>query len=386
MNHFTNFAESAAYVNSLQTVESAFVVQRLAERPDYSIKFGNAEPDFPTPEHVVNAAVDAIKQGYTHYTSPKGIEELRIAIADYYSERQLLTDKDDIVIFPGSKFGLFSALYLLIDRNSEVIIQDPIYSAYSSIVKMLQGKTVTVPMVDDYDSDSIVESMAFKINQKTKAIIVNSPGHPTGAILRRRYLETLLELCNKRNIFLIIDTNNSSFCYIDESECFPHSDLRTDNLVIVSGFSKDFAMTGWRLGYTLAPKQFTDYLVSVQENSSACPASFVQKAAIAALTGSRDWQRRLVHEYQSRRDVMIREISKISGWTCHPPDGAFCCFPRINNVNSRAFSRALLEEKYVSTVPGSQFGESGEGHLRLAFTTPIPKIREGMGRIREFAN
>jgi aspartate/methionine/tyrosine aminotransferase len=145
-------------------------------------------------------------------------------------------------------------------------------------------------------------------------------------------------------------------------------------------------MTGWRLGYTLAPKNFSEYLISLQENSTACPSSFVQKAALAALTHTRGWQRLLIDEYKYRRDTMLEEIAKISGWKCQTPDGAFCCFPQINNRDSHHFSRALLKEKYVSTVAGSQFGVNGEGHLRLAFTTPAPKIIEGMHRIREFVN
>lgn len=228
--------------------------------------------------------------------------------------------------------------------------------------------------------------MISKITSKTKAVLVNSPSNPTGSTVPEREIARLLEECDKRGIPLILDRIYSALSYDGENSKVPAYDLEDGNLIIVSGFSKEFAMTGWRLGYSVASKNFTKLLCDFQENTTSCPASFVQKAAVAALTGPREWQTKMNSEYRERRDLMLQGIGQIPGWKCAPPPGAFYCFPSIPSSDSVSYSKNLLEEKYVSLIAGAHFGPSGEGHLRLSYTTSKDRIVEGMKRIKEFAS
>jgi aspartate aminotransferase len=244
--------------------------------------------------------------------------------------------------------------------------------------------------VKDWDENNPrkfpVQEFEKKIGPRTKAVLLNTPSNPTGAVVPDRDVEGLLEVCDRKGVPLILDLIYSALCYDDGArESIPSYDLEKGNLVLVSGVSKEFAMTGWRLGYTVASRRFTKHLVDLQENTASCPASFAQKAAVAALTGPRDWQVKMNREYKERRDTMLRGISKIEGWKCEAPPGAFYCFPRINSDDSVLYSKGLLAEKLVSGVAGAYFGPSGESHLRLSYTTSKERISEGMERIKEYS-
>jgi aspartate aminotransferase len=366
---------------------AAEAVRKLLQRKENVVRFDIGEPDFETPAHIKEAGIAAIKNGFTHYTSARGIPELRDALTAELEHKGLRAKHSNLSFYPGSKFGLFSALSLLVDHGDEVIIQDPVWPTYGSIIEYLGGIPTRVgSSADDEGWESPVDSFERKIGSRTRVVIVNSPCNPTGSKMSDAQIEEMLELCARKQITLLLDRIYSALVYDESPVRIPSWDLEGGNFVITGGFSKEFAMTGWRLGYTVASEKFNDLLVNFQDNTTTCAPSFVQMAGVAALSGERSWQRKMMDEYRARRDVMLGEIQHIPGWKCLPPSGAFYCFPRIQDSDSIAFSSSLLAEKRVSSVAGTYFGPSGQSHLRLSFTTSRDRIVEGMRRIREFVN
>jgi aspartate aminotransferase len=355
----------------------------LAQNEDV-IRFDIGEPDFDTPAHIKEAGIAAIRSGFTHYTSGRGIPELRDALVGDQRSKGLDAGPSNIAFYPGSKLGLFCALSLLVDRGDEVLVQDPVWPSYGSIVEYLGGRPVEVQSwKDDQPSMPIAETFESRITDKTQAVIINTPCNPTGAIVGYDSLEELVRVCTARKVTLILDRIYSALTYDGSPEKIPSANLEDGYFVVVSGFSKEFAMTGWRLGYTIASRALTDALVNLQDNTSTCAPSFVQKAGVAALTGDRGWQKAMNSEYRARRDLMVDGIRKVPGWNCQPPQGAFYCFPRVADSESIALADSLLSKKKVSSVAGAYFGSSGESHLRLSYTTSRDRIAEGMKRIRD---
>ena len=380
-------ATRVQYLQSSPTLAAAEVVRQLVAKNEDVVRFDIGEPDFETPENIKEAGIDAIRKGFTHYTSARGIPELRTALVADQKQKGLDIKPSNVAFYPGSKFGLFSFLSLLVGSGDEVIIHDPAWPSYGSITEYLGGTPVRVESWNDNrPSEFPVSSFESKINKRTKAVIVNSPCNPTGAIVGKKHLEELLGICVNKRVVLILDRIYSALVYDGSPDSIPNCDIEAGNLVIVSGFSKEFAMTGWRLGYTVASEAYTNLLVNLQDNTTTCAPSFVQKAGVAALVGDRSWQRNMNDEYRARRDTMVNEIAKIPDWQCLPPAGAFYCFPRIQKSDSAAFSNSLLAEKRVSSIAGACFGPQGETHVRLSYTTSKDRIIEGMRRIREFVS
>lgn len=367
------------------TLAAAEAVRRLKSDGKPVFRFDVGEPDFDTPKHVKEAAIEAIRNGYTHYTSAKGLPELREAIANNYAAKGFPVKPENVAVFPGSKFALYAVLSLLTDPGDEVMIQDPSWPTYASMITFLHGSPIFVPATLEQHFVPTIQSFQEKMTDKTKAVIINSPGNPTGAVYPRRLMSDLRELCEQRRPVLISDEIYSALVYNGHKAPSPLKDPNSGQVIVVSGFSKEFAMTGWRLGYTVASKRVTDLLVRFLENTATCPTSFVQKAAVAALTGPRDWFSEMLAEYRTRREMMIEGLSKILGWQCIIPEGAFYCFSRTNFKDSRALERMLLQKERVSVVAGAHFGPNGERHIRLSFTCSLDNIREGMERIRQFA-
>jgi len=380
-------AKSVERLKPSPTIAAGEEVRKLLAKGEDIVRFDIGEPDFDTPEHIKRAGIEAIEKGFTHYTSVRGIPELREALIEDQKKKGIGMTGQQTVFYPGSKIALFSVLALLVDPGDEIILQEPVWPTYGSIVEYFGGTPVPVNEWDDKNPAAKFSPAEFEnqITSKTKAILVNSPSNPTGAVIPENKIEELLQICRTKKVPMILDRIYSALTYDGVEDKIPQYDIEDGDMIIISGFSKEYAMTGWRLGYTIAPKRFTDLLVQLQDNSTSCPASFVQVAAVAALTGDRDWQKKMNKEYQERRDTMVSGINKIPGWNCLPPQGAFYCFPTISSQNdSVSFSGKLLSQGHVSSVAGKFFGEHGEGHLRLSYTTSKERIVEGMRRIREF--
>lgn len=378
-------AKSVERLKSSPTIAAGEEVRKLLAEGEDVVRFDIGEPDFDTPEHIKRAGIAAIEKGYTHYTSARGIPELRRALIKDQERKGIGLDESNLVFYPGSKVGLFSIFSILLDPGDEILLQDPLWPTYGSIVEYLGGIPVSV---NDWHNDQNsgqsfpIDEFQEKISSKTKAVLINSPCNPTGAIVPERKLEELLEVCRSKQVPLILDRIYSALTYDGMEDKIPQYDIADGNLIVISGFSKEYAMTGWRLGYTIAPKSFTDRLVQFQDNTTTCPVSFVQYAAVAALEGDRGWQKKMNAEYGKRRDLMVSEINKVSGWKCAAPNGAFYCFSTVPK-DSVSLSKKLLSKYLVSSVAGAFFGKHGEGHLRFSYTTSKERIAEGMKRIRE---
>jgi aspartate aminotransferase len=375
--------EIEARLQPSPTLAAAEMVRELQSDGKPVFRFDIGEPDFDTPQHVKDAALEAIRSGYTHYTSAKGLPELRAAIANNYVAKGVPVKPENVAVFPGSKFALYAVLSLLTDPGDEVMIQDPSWPSYASMITFLHGLPIFVPAPLEQHFVPTIHSFQERVTDRTKAVIINSPGNPTGAVYPRCLMSELRELCEQRRPVLISDEIYSALVYNGQAPS-PLEDPESDGVIVASGFSKEFAMTGWRLGYTVASRRVTDLLVRFMENTATCPTSFVQKAAVAALTGPRDWFTEMLAEYRTRREAMIEGLSKITGWQCGMPEGAFYCFPRTNFKDTRLLEKMLLEKRRVSVVAGAYFGPSGEKHVRLSYTTSRKNIRDGIELIRQY--
>lgn len=380
-------AKSVERLKPSPTIAAGEEVRGLLANGKDVVRFDIGEPDFDTPEHIKKAGIEAIQKGFTHYTSARGIPELREALVEDQKKKGIGMSIANTVFYPGSKIGLYSVLALLVDPGDEIILQDPVWPTYGSIVEYLGGVPVAVNDWNETSPGTTFSPYEFerRITPRTKAILVNSPSNPTGAVVPEGKIEELIQICRSKQVPLILDRIYSALTYDGVEDRIPQYDIEDGNVIIISGFSKEYAMTGWRLGYTVAPKKFTDLLVQLQDNTTSCPSSFVQAAAVAALKGDRDWQIKMNKEYQDRRDAMVSGLNAIPGWKCVPPQGAFYCFPYISNVaDSASFSSRLLSQRMVSSVAGKFFGEHGESHLRFSYTTSKERIVEGTKRIKEF--
>ncbi len=351
------------------------------------IKLDIGEPDFDTPSPIVNAAIQAMKQGKTHYTPSKGIPELRESIANFYKEifNVDINPENEIIITPGSKFALYSAIQVLVDKGDEVIILTPAWPTYKSCVKLAGGKIVEVPCTNGYCLNE--EKLKEAITNKTKLLIVNSPNNPTGGVLSPDNFKVIVDLSKDHNFYVLSDEIYRLLIY-DGLKPFTVLSLSSvdDNLIIIDGFSKAWAMTGWRLGFAIASKEIIRYMNMLQQNAVTCPTSFVQYAGIAALMQSSEYVNFMIKEYDKRRKFLIKELNSIDGIKCEMPKGAFYVFPDISElkINAIDFAEKLLLKAHVCTVPGDFFGLGGGFHIRISYATSMKNLEEGVHRIKSF--
>jgi len=369
------------------TLSIAEKARQLIARGEKIVRLDIGEPAFDTPDHIKEAALKAIKSGYTHYTSSRGIPELREAIAEYYLKnfKVDVDAKSEVIVTPGSKFAVFAAIQSLVDSGDEVIILTPAWPTYWSCVELAEGRVVEVSCGDGFSLDE--ERLKESISNKSKVILVNSPNNPTGGVLSKEDLKVIADLAVDHDLYVISDEIYHLIVY---DEVTPHtmlsiSDVR-DRLIVVDGFSKAWAMTGWRLGFAIAPKEVIDCIVKVQQNATTCPTAFVQYAGIAALKGDQSCVRYMVQEYDRRRRFLIESLNSIEGIKCKAPKGAFYVFPDMSalGMSSMELASELLTKAGVCTVPGSVFGAGGEYHLRMSYASSFEQVREGVERIRRF--
>jgi len=370
--------------------ESAFVIlqkAKMLEREGYDvIHFEIGEPDFDTPEHIKEAAAKALKEGYTHYTPSPGILELREAISEYLEEEfKVEYGPDEIIATPGGKAAIFYALATVVEEGDEVIIPDPAFPAYESVIRFLNAKPVFVRLKEENDFRMIPEDVEAKVTDKTKAVVINSPHNPCGSVLTRGDVEGLAEIALRHNLVLITDDVYHKIIY----DGFEHESVVSipevrDRVLLLNSLSKTYAMTGWRIGYIAADRRFIERMVVLQNNLVSCLPAFVQKATVAALRGPQDFVKKMVDEYRRRRDVIVDGLNRIRGFKCKKPLGAFYVFPNVKGVgmDERELVEYLLREAKVATLHGSAFGLGGEGYLRFSYATSVDLIKTGLERIK----
>jgi len=365
-------------------------VKELKGRGIDVISLGAGEPGFVTPEHIREFAKKALDEGSTFYSDSAGILELRTAIAEKL-ERDNGIEADpgsEILVTVGGKEAIFATIMATVNPGDEVILTDPCWVSYEPCVTFAGGVPVKIPLYEEKGFGVNVSDVEKSMTSRTKMIIINSPNNPTGGVLEQKDLERIAGIVVENNVFILSDELYEYLVYDGMKHhsigSFPEMKDRT---ITVNGFSKAFAMTGWRLGYMVANKRIVERAKVIHEHSVTGPSTFAQKAAALALQDERSWKfvKEMNHDYQRRRDMVMDGLTKIQGVSCAKPRGAFYAFPDFSTLekSSVTMSELLLEKARVATIPGVGFGKLGEGHLRLTFTNPDDELREALQRIRQ---
>jgi len=344
------------------------------------------EPDFDTPAHIKAAAVRALDEGWTHYTPAAGIPALREAIADYIRRtRGISVGPEHVVVVPGGKPIMFFAILALVEEGDEVIYPNPGFPIYESMIRFVGARPVPLRLRMENEFRVDVEELARLITPRTRMLILNSPANPTGGVLTREDLEAIAELCLKHDLVVLSDEIYSRILYEGEHISIASFPGMLERTIILDGFSKTYAMTGWRLGYGVMPEPLAEAVTRLMINSNSCTAAFTQIAGIAALTGPQDDVDRMVAAFRERREVMVEGLNRLPGFRCLKPKGAFYAFPNIEGtgMSSRELASYLLEEAGVAVLSGTAFGEYGEGFLRLSFANSIENIQKALERIEK---
>lgn len=340
------------------------------------ISFSIGEPDFDTPSHIKNAAKKALDEGRTHYTPSAGIPELREGIARKFEENGLEVAPNDIIVTPGAKQAIFEAIHAVLNEGDEAVLFDPAWVSYDPCIKLAGAKPIWVPVSEeDFKPDD------FAVTKKTKMIIVNSPCNPTGAVFDRSTLNLIADIAVDHDLLVLSDEVYEKILYAGKHISIGSFEGMHDRTITVNGFSKTYAMTGWRLGYATAPPDILDAMLKLQQHSTSCATSFVQYGGIAALEGPQECVAEMVNEFKARRDLIVDGLSSL-GFKCKKPDGTFYVFANVSQFGGGAeVAERLLRDAYVAVTPGIAFGSSGKDHIRISYAISQARISEGLDRI-----
>ncbi len=356
------------------------------------IGFGAGEPDFDTPEYVKEGAIRALKEGKTKYTPSAGIPELREAIAQKLREKNRIDySPSEVVVVPGAKMGLYEIFAAILNPGDEVIVPSPYWVSYPEQIVLCDGVPVFVELDEEEGFILTADRLKEAITDKTKALVLNTPSNPTGAVIPKSELEKIAELCLDKKILIVSDECYEEFIY--EGKHVSIASLSKDVREItftVGAFSKSYSMTGWRLGWVAAPEKFVKPIINIQSQTISNPTSFAQYGALEALKDGGKFPAMMREEFRKRRDYIVNELRSIEGVTCVKPEGAFYVFPNVSHYirgsikNDIDLVSYLLEEAKVAVVPGSAFGK--EGYIRMSYATSMSNIEEGLRRIKEALN
>jgi aspartate aminotransferase len=362
-------------------IESAFEVLARAKALEREgrdiIHLELGEPDFPTPPHIVEAGKRALDEGWTKYGSPMGLPAFRESLAAYVSRtRGVKVGPETICVTPGAKPILFLVMMALLEPGDEVIYPDPGFPIYSSMTKYLGATPVPVPVGD-------LDQFRDRLSPKTKLVILNSPHNPTGSVIAANDMAEIAGMLRDRDVMVLSDEIYGRICFEIEPVSIASFDGMLEKTVIMDGFSKTYAMTGWRLGYASMPEWLAQAVEALIINSNSCTASFVQRAGIAALEGPQDCVAAMVAEFRARRDVMIEGLNRIPGFRCAVPAGAFYAFPNVEGtgITSKEVADRILNDAGVACIDGASFGAHGAGHVRFSCANSVANIMEAIRRI-----
>jgi aspartate/methionine/tyrosine aminotransferase len=342
------------------------------------------EPDFDTPGNVIEAAVNALHKGWTHYGPSAGLPELRQAIAEYVTKtRGVKVSSEEVVVVPGGKPIIFFAMLSLVDEGDEVIFPNPGFPIYESMIRYVGGRAVPIKLREERDFSLDVNELAALINDRTKLIILNSPQNPTGGVMSRGDIEAVADAIGDRNVMVLSDEIYSRLLFEGEHFSIMSVPGFKERTILLDGFSKTYAMTGWRMGYGVMRDDLAAQMTRLMTNSNSCTASFTQIAGIEALRGDQSSVDHMRDEFKQRRDVMVSRLNKIKGFSCRMPKGAFYVFPNITKTgwNSKKLADALLEEAGVACLSGTAFGDFGEGYLRFSVANSLENLNKALDSI-----
>ncbi|MFC2020321.1 pyridoxal phosphate-dependent aminotransferase [Chloroflexota bacterium] len=369
--------------------ESAFDVLVKAQALEASgmdvIHMEIGEPDFATPGNIRKAANQAIDNDYTYYCNSQGLLPLRTEVSrEFKKTRGISVDPERIVVTPGAKLLLFCSIVSLLEEGDEAIYPNPLFPIYESMINFTGARAVPVPLREELGFRFSVDELKEKVTPHTKLIVLNSPHNPTGSILEPDDLQAIADIAQENDIMVLSDEIYEDIIYEGKHNSIASLPGMLERTILISGFSKTYAMTGWRLGYAALPQELIGPVVRLITNSVSCTAPFVQYAGIEALTGPQDSVNEMMAEFRKRRDVLVDGLNSIPGISCIQPKGSFYVFPNIKSfgMKSREMADYLLNEAGVATLAGSDFGEYGEGYIRLSYTTSLENINRALERIK----
>jgi aspartate/methionine/tyrosine aminotransferase len=370
--------------------EAAFEVlakaQALERQGKSILHFEIGEPDMETPQNVAQAGIKAIQDKKTHYVPSIGLLELRKAVQEEVEKtRGFRPDLEQVVIIPGLKPGIFFSMLSIVNPGDEVIYQDPGYPTYGSVTSFLGAESVLVPLLEENEFRMNPDDIKERITEKTKLIIVNSPQNPTGSVITKSELDDIAELAETHDVFVVSDEIYSKMTY-DTAHYSPTArDEAKERTVLLDGFSKYYAMTGWRLGYMVVPQSMAERLNDFLVSAVSCTAAFTQWAGVEALTGDQSFIPEMMARFKEKRDRIVKGLNSIPGFTCLAPKGAFYAFPNITEtkMTSQECADHLLYKAGVAVLPGTAFGPYGEGYLRFSYATTLENIDDAVKRIKE---
>ena len=347
------------------------------------ISFSLGEPDFTTPGNIIDAAVESLHEGFTHYTPSMGIPELKKAIAETTKAKNGIPCGPQNVLVTPTKQAIFMWALAYLDPGDEVLLPDPSWVSYEAVIRLAGAVPVYVPTYFDERYIINADNVLKAITPKTKAIVINSPSNPTGTVQPEQALRAIADICVEKNLIVLADEIYEHVIYGAKHVSLAAMPGMWERTYTVSGLSKTYAMTGWRIGWLIADD--VKSINKLQSHSITCCTSFVQKAAVEAITGPQDSKVAMVKEFKNRRDLALDLLAEIPGLRCNVPDGAFYLFPKFDyDMTSHKFAEGLLQESHVAITPGRAFGPCGEGSFRLSYAASEDDIREGIGRIKAF--
>lgn len=361
-------------------------VFRIAARIPDAISLAIGEPDFDTPAHIREAGKKALEESFTHYTASAGIPELRKAVCQYYSKYGVTADPEEVIVSAGSGQVLFQVMGTFLDPGDEVLVLDPSYLNYWPVLEYFGAKAVSVPLDEKKNYSFSKEEMEKKVTKKSKLMIICSPNNPTGTVLDKRDLKEIADVAIRNDLLVVSDEIYSELLY-DDAKFIAMATLdgMKERTITINGFSKAYAMTGWRLGYAIAPKELISEMVKIQGYINLCPNSITQKAGIAALTGPQDVVEKMRREYDKRRKVVVDRIRRLPDMSVVTPKGAFYVFPNISkySISSVDFCKHMATSAKVLVTPGSAFGTQGEGHFRISYAASLENINRAFDRMEK---
>lgn len=380
------FAERMQLLGTETAFEMLAKAKELERQGKEIIHLEIGEPDFPTPAHITEAGIRALREGMTQYTPAPGLFEPRRVVAEYISTtRGIPVDPDEVVLVPGGKPIMFYSILATVNPGDEVIYPNPGFPIYESVIRFAGGKPVPIPLREENNFRLDLAELRSLITDRTKMIILNSPQNPTGSFLSREEIEAIAKELLEREIWVLADEIYEKILY--EGEMFSIASVpgMKDKTILLNGFSKSYAMTGWRLGYGIMNRELAEKVTRLVINSTSCVPGFIQMAGIAALEGPQTENEKMVSEFKRRRDVMVNGLNSIHGITCLTPPGAFYVFPNVKAYGqpSGQLAEYLLTKAGVATLGGQAFGAYGEGYLRLSYANSLENIKLALKRIED---
>ncbi|MBL8211509.1 MAG: pyridoxal phosphate-dependent aminotransferase [Bryobacterales bacterium] len=373
-------------------VEGAFAVLQKARALEAQgrsvIHLEIGEPDFDTPRHIIDAGKQALEEGWTHYGPTPGYPEFRRVIAEYVSRtRGIPVDIDQVCVVPGGKPIIFFPMLALLEPGDEVIYPNPGFPIYESMIQFLGATPVPVPLLEERSFSFDLNVFKERLSDRTKMVILNSPQNPTGGMIPAEDIREIAGLLADRDVIVLSDEIYSRIYFTDEAPLsIAAQPGMADKTIILDGFSKTYAMTGWRLGYGVMPAWLAEAVNKLMVNSNSCTASFTQRAGMAALTGPQDDVDKMVAEFRKRRDVFVAGLNTLPGFRCQVPEGAFYAFPNVTGTgrSSKELAEGLLQQAGVACLSGTAFGGFGEGYLRFSIANSLDNLNEALERMRRY--